>query len=362
MSEMSNGEPIGRKEAERQRLLDLRAKQPSQDESIEPGVLLSDVILHYCQWFDLILPFDEKNLKPACYKLTIGDEYAIAGKIYCLPDRAGSNEIRIPPFAVAIFKTNETINMPPFLIGRWNIQVSKAYRGLVWVGGPQVDAGYVGHLFCPIYNLSDKEAILHRGDPIAVIDFEKTTTFHEGKSKPYPPLPENILFEDYQPKYLGSGLVKHAAKIEEFERKMMSVQERVDMFVTVTFAVVAILFAALAVSPFGKASPPWQYISVFILSGSAVFFASWAWVRSQPKASLFGRVVQAIIIAGLAFAFVLHIFWIRQQGKRFEELSKQIQELKMQSVQTTPSIKTAGPPVETGTPASKEPAPNRSKP
>ena len=47
--------------------------------------------------------------------------------------------------------------MPRFLIGRWNIRVTVAYKGLLWVGGPQVDPGWVGHLFCPIYNLSDQE-------------------------------------------------------------------------------------------------------------------------------------------------------------------------------------------------------------
>lgn len=204
MSGIKDDSPTDRRDRERAKLLALRSRQPLNDESIEPRVLLSDVIRHYCQWFDLISPFAEENLKPANYKLTIGDEYAIAGNIFPLPDLSGSNEVRIPPFAVAIIKTKEIINMPPFLIGRWNIQVRRAYQGLVWVGGPQVDAGYVGHLFCPIYNLSDKDVVLRRGDPIAVIDFEKTTHFHEGKSKRYPQIPENILFEEYNPKGLGA--------------------------------------------------------------------------------------------------------------------------------------------------------------
>jgi len=89
--------------------------------------------------------------------------------------------------------------MPRFLTARWNIQVSKAYKGLLWVEGPQVYAGYVGNLFCPIYNLSDKPVILRYGEPIAVIDFKKTTHFHEGVSQDYAKgrLPERILFQDY---------------------------------------------------------------------------------------------------------------------------------------------------------------------
>src|SRR5690242_18495933 len=160
LNEIKDKRQPDRRAAERSRLSALRERQPLSDDLRQPGVLLSDVIRQYCQWFDLISPFDEeKLLKPACYKLTIGDEYASGGEIHPLPDQPGKNEIRIPPFAVAIIKTKETINMPPFLIGRWNIQVSRAYQGLVWVGGPQVDAGYVGYLFCPIYNLSDKEVV-----------------------------------------------------------------------------------------------------------------------------------------------------------------------------------------------------------
>ena len=39
--------------------------------------------------------------------------------------------------------------------------------------------------------------------------------------------PENILFEDYKPHLLGSGLAKHAAKIEGFETQINAVQGRV---------------------------------------------------------------------------------------------------------------------------------------
>jgi deoxycytidine triphosphate deaminase len=253
--------------------------------------LLSDTISHYCDWFQLISPFDEKNLKPACYKLTIGDEYAMDGKICPLPDKPGQNAVRIPPFAVAIIKTAETINMPPFLIGRWNIQVSRAYQGLVWVGGPQVDAGYVGHLFCPIYNLSDKEVVLYRGEAIAVIDFEKTTKFREGKSKLYRDgqLPENVLFEDYKPQQLGSGLVKHAAQIR-------SIQERVDNFVSLTFGVIAVLFAALAIFVARQDITPVWNPSLLLICSLAIFLSASAWLKSRAEGRYFGRVVQIILI------------------------------------------------------------------
>ncbi|KFD42568.1 hypothetical protein HY02_00295 [Peptococcaceae bacterium SCADC1_2_3] len=136
---------------------------PEEDPKGEPGVLLSDEIERYVCEFKLIDPFNSENLKAASYQLTVGDEYAVGGEIGKLYDEAGKNKIKIPPFEVTVIKTKEMINMPRFLIGRWNIRVSKAYDGLLWVGGPQVDPGYVGHLYCPIYNLSNREVIYRVG-------------------------------------------------------------------------------------------------------------------------------------------------------------------------------------------------------
>src|SRR6266404_5652004 len=227
---MQDGQPdlTTRRQKERDRLIALHGKSPRNDKDFPfTGVLLSDAIKYCVDKFDLIRPFDEQNLKPANYKLTIGNQYAIEGKLYQLSDRSGEDELRIDPFQVAVIKTRETINMPSFLIARWNIRVQLAYQGLLWVGGPQVDAGYVGHLFCPIYNLSDKDVVLHYGDSIAVIDFIRTSTFTEGKSLNYPgtldvpSLPELILFEDYKPQNLKSALATRVvSQLRDFNHKL----------------------------------------------------------------------------------------------------------------------------------------------
>jgi len=54
-------------------------------------VLLSDEIEYYVKQFKLIDPFNPKNLKPAAYELTVGDEYSIGGKIKKLLDEPGKN-------------------------------------------------------------------------------------------------------------------------------------------------------------------------------------------------------------------------------------------------------------------------------
>src|SRR5882762_3237574 len=123
-----------RRDKEREKLEALIAKRPKNDSDYPfTGVLLSDAIEQCVQGFDLISPFSKEHLKPANYKLRIGDEYALKGEIKSLPDTAGQNEITIEPFDVAVIKTLEVLNMPRFLIARWNIRVQLAYEGLLWV-------------------------------------------------------------------------------------------------------------------------------------------------------------------------------------------------------------------------------------
>jgi deoxycytidine triphosphate deaminase len=154
-----------KREAERAQILAFKPSEIDPHANIS-GVLLSDEIIFYAENYHLIVPFDRKNLKPAGYELTIGDEYFLSGTFMELnPSDDDKNTVTIPPFEVAVLKTSEILRVPRYMIARWNIRVKHAYSGLLWVGGPQVDAGYVGHLFCPIYNLSDKPVTLHVGDP-----------------------------------------------------------------------------------------------------------------------------------------------------------------------------------------------------
>jgi deoxycytidine triphosphate deaminase len=270
----------------------------------------------------MIRPFAPENLKPANYKLTIGDEYAMDGKIYELSDQPSNRVLTIPPFQVAVIKTSETINMPNFLIARWNIRVQLAYKGLLWVGGPQVDAGYVGHLFCPVYNLSNQPVSLNYGDPIAVIDFVRTSEFHEGTSLAYSPVPpERILFEDYEPQKLNSALFEVATKrlaavedrIESTEKKLTNslrdshertdsslkdVQTRIDTFVLITFTVMALLFAGLTFLTNDKNQPTWNSVlfSTSLTSVLALLMSSMIWLQTKKAAKNFGTTLQFVIL------------------------------------------------------------------
>ncbi len=281
---------------EKERLKRLADRRPKTDEYPGTGVVLSDGIEFYCHQFDLISPFEPRNLKPANYKLRVGGQYALDGEIKLLSDEPGKDTVIIPPFAVAVIQTFETINMPQFLIARWNIQVQRAYEGLQWVGGPQVDAGFVGHLACPIYNLSDKEVRLRYRDPFAVIDFVKTTTFISGKSKTYEPIPpDRVIFEDYNPQNLRSGLTTHVtqrlegfgASIEELRNStndsIKRLQDQSLAFLGITLTLIAILFAALAVMVTSSSGSAANVYTVAAFAGAvlAVIIAWIAFLRNR---------------------------------------------------------------------------------
>lgn len=205
---------------------------PEDDSKIGSGVLTSDEIKYCIKKFKLISPFDEvqdeRKLKPARFKLTLGEDYAIGGEIQKLYDQPGKNEFTIPPFQVAIVSTKEILNMPRFLIGRWNLDIDLVYKGLLWVGGPQVDPGYYGHLYCPLYNLSNEPVKLILGDFIAAIDFVRTTPFKKSESKEYPRPPRRRELSDYNYK-LQSALYKMASeKIENLEKEIQSFKERIE--------------------------------------------------------------------------------------------------------------------------------------
>ncbi len=238
------------------------------------GVLLSDEIEHYVNKCKLIDPFEKENLKPAAYELRVGYEYSMGGRIKKLSPETGDSFIRVPPFHVVVIKTMERVNLPRFLIARWNIRVRKAYEGLLWVGGPQVDPGYVGYLSCPIYNLSNKDVLLTCGEAIAVIDFVKTTPFKKKEipsdkgCKEYPRPPSRVLFEEYLPQTLQSALVTEAVeRVDNIEKKVI----RVESYISIAFVAITILFAALTIFVTEKGSPTsttqgpvhyWMYLSL----------------------------------------------------------------------------------------------------
>jgi len=282
---------------------------PKTDDLKTLGVLLSDEIEYYIKKYKMIDPFESQNLKPAAYELRVGEEYSIGGKIEKLSDEPNKNIIRIPPFEVVIIYTKEKINLPRFLIARWNIRVKWAYKGLLWVGGPQVDPGWIGHLPCPIYNLSNKEIILRLNEPIAVIDFTKTASFKEGKSKKYSRPPKRTVFEDYNPEELKSALYT------ETKEHIDNIESKLKAYLGIIFTTIVIVVAALAilVTSAQKAIvslPTWLYFFA-ALSIVALLFSLSPRTSKELGVTRFKKFVAIyIIISAIAIIFLaVKVLW-----------------------------------------------------
>jgi deoxycytidine triphosphate deaminase len=269
------------------------------------GVLLSDEIEHYATKYGMINPFSLEKLKAARYELSVGDLYSRGGKTVPLSDEAGQNEIVINPFEVAIVQTFERLNLPHFIIARWNIRVRWAYQGLLWVGAAQVDAGYKGYLDCPLYNLSNKPVTLYKGQEIAVIDFV-TTTPPSKRSDTFKYRPINrarILFEDYEPDKLESALAKLAKeKIEVFEDRINEIQNTVSNSVGVILTAIGVLVAALALFVSRQTDAISNFSPSLIVAGIAliVSFLALVSVKKSPRISRswFGMQVISWLLLG----------------------------------------------------------------
>lgn len=228
----------------------------------------------------LIHPWDEKALKPASYHLHLGSCCRLMGddKVLTKSDPV----LRIPPFTVAIVSTLERLDIPSFLIARWNLRVQKVYYGLIWTGSLQVDPGYSGHLFCPIFNLSTEPVTLELGDALFTIDFVKTTRNSAllGLDRKTDSL---LALGALDKTRLKSGV---AVSLEDLGRRVASVEKRVQRFQDTILVVLSLVIAAITVlatvAAFGKLHVDnwWGWGFSIGLSAVGLLAGTWALLRT----------------------------------------------------------------------------------
>ena len=218
------------------------------------AILLSDQIKYYIRKLEppLLQNPGEQDiskeelsdcLDAASYKLRLGNEAHVGGKWTQISKK---KPLVIPAHQVAVVKTHESVNLPRFLIARWNLRVKWVYEGLLWVGGPQVDPGWQGTLYCPIYNLAEREVVIRYKERFFTMDFSRTTPFSETPSTTgFKPIPHK---GDARPKTL-QGHDIHRLRSAPFEslRQLASLSTRVNSFSNFTFLVLAVMIAAIGV-------------------------------------------------------------------------------------------------------------------
>lgn len=300
------------------------------------GVLLSDQIEFYCKHYKLLDPYEERNIKAANYELRVGLNYSVGGKDY--PLRLGE-VLTIPKFEVAVIEILETVNMPRFVIGRWNIRTKWAYEGLIWVGGPQIDAGFRGILPCPIWNLSSADFKIRAGEEIAIIDFQFTTPPTDISKVYLWRERSRFLFEDYEkPK---SALVTEVkAEIEKLqisseknrakvETGLEQSRSRIDSVTAVMFTALGILTAAItlfATKP-DTAGQYWWDPTVLWLSAATTVIALMAWVKSRSS-GVWIRRIEIFVLAVALVGIGVGCYGGWEQAKHFSQAQMEIEHLK----------------------------------
>ena len=178
----------------------------------------------------------------------------------------------IPAHQVAVVKTYEAVNLPRFLIARWSLRVKWVYEGLLWVGGPQVDPGWQGNLYCPIYNLAERDVVIPYKERFFTMDFARTTPFSEKPSTTcHTPIPHEPGARD---KTL-QGHDVHRIRSAPFEalQQLSSLDTRVNSFNTFTFLVLAVMIAAIGVvASFGGVRTPGGGSGLLVLTILALVF------------------------------------------------------------------------------------------
>lgn len=237
----------------------------------------------------LIDPTDDKKCfkEAASYQLRLGSRYRVGESDSAEWLTDSKKDLVIPPHGIAVVSTYEWLNIPGCLIARWNLRVRMVYRGLVWVGSLQVDPGYQGFLFCPIYNLSNKPQTLIYKDPLFIIDFVLTT----------PSLDKYGLWELPRERYstfdfdrLDELKIQSAPK-EQFDKMGADIgdmRNEIRRFEQVIFIVLAIIVAAVAaiasLGVFGIFRGPHWLNGVSVgISAVAIIMASIALFKSRIR-------------------------------------------------------------------------------
>ena len=261
-------------------------------------VLLADVIKALCEGPErMIDPFCPSQLRPASYQLRLGKDIHVGRENKRLDI---DQKVVILPHQVAVVSTLETIKIPRDMIARWSIRVTNIYEGLLWTGGLQVDPGWEGPLFCPIYNLAERTIVLKYKDPLFTMDFVRTTPitakFEELKKK-HPDVwfsPKRKTLAEHDQHRLHSAPFEKLRDLTELHRFRQFGYVAVGLM----FAILGIMVAALAVvaieptvAPNGRLLSFWpmtalvfsvmSFLISLILSGVMVMFGYRMWKKSS---------------------------------------------------------------------------------
>ena len=122
----------------------------------------------------LVNPFNPEHLQPASVDLHLDEELkTLHDKTINISNKA----YRLKPQEFILASTQESVSIPLDLVGHIDGRSSVARLGLmVHITAGFIDSGYNGNITLELYNCSDKEIVLHYGDSICQIVFERLSS------------------------------------------------------------------------------------------------------------------------------------------------------------------------------------------
>lgn len=175
----------------------------------------------------LINPFHGDNAQGASYDMRLGEKCYISSSpgsndgIVLLED---NKEITIPKNTIFMFQTMEKLTLPLNLVGKLSLRMGLIRQGLIMPSQPQIDAGYDNYVFGMLYNLSNRDIILKRGDHIASVEFYK---LHK-EVEPYRDHYQNYSLADYVAHHVQSSMDYLNEKMDDSIKRIRRSQETIE--------------------------------------------------------------------------------------------------------------------------------------
>jgi len=125
---------------------------------------------------DLVIsPYDEQNLMPASYNLSIGGSFVYDTMNFRY--KSEDKQIAIKPHQFLLGTSYEKITLPDNIVGQVSGRSSYARLGLfIHTCAGYIDPGFSGEITFELYNCSNNPICIDIGDEIAQITFIECAT------------------------------------------------------------------------------------------------------------------------------------------------------------------------------------------
>lgn len=153
---------------------------------IGEALLNSVDLLMYLLKVGIVEPFDINKLKGVTYQCTFsGEAHRFNQDSGCMEEinLDDTGELILAKNSITYLKIEEKFHVPEYMVLRFNLSVSNAYKGLLLGTGPIVDPGFEGNLFIPLHNLTGNEYVIKKGAPLIRVEFTKLSRHIDWKNK-----------------------------------------------------------------------------------------------------------------------------------------------------------------------------------